>query len=327
MNIVFLIGNGFDLQMGLKTSYGSFLQWYLCQYSDNDEIKKFKDDITDEYELWANFELKLGEYTTHFTTPQKFLAIYSDVKRNLGEYLAIEQDMFLKKNRYDAKSLCRHLCTPEKSINLRDEKILSKYKQNFNINSHKISILTFNYTTIMSNLIAQATPHGIFTHSSDHYSFQQVLHIHGKFDHAMILGVNDVDQIKNKNFVENDDIKDCLVKPQSNYAVGALNDEASKIAIQKANLICLYGLSLGETDLYWWKLITEMLLEKDLVRLIIFYKDQDTIHHVEESTKEAKRREIKNRFISLTKADEKIKDKIFVEYDSDIFKSVILSSK
>ena len=41
MNIVYLIGNGFDLRLGLPTRYEDFLEFYKKQhpyYSDNDGV-------------------------------------------------------------------------------------------------------------------------------------------------------------------------------------------------------------------------------------------------------------------------------------------------
>lgn len=43
MNIVYLIGNGFDLSLGLKTSYSDFIRWYegLSTEKKNRAVTKF----------------------------------------------------------------------------------------------------------------------------------------------------------------------------------------------------------------------------------------------------------------------------------------------
>lgn len=43
-----------------------------------------------------------------------------------------------------------------------------------------------------------------------------MIHIHGTLDNEMILGVNGVDQIADKRFVENSLYKQCLVKEEAN---------------------------------------------------------------------------------------------------------------
>ena len=64
MNILFMIGNGFDLNIGLDTKYDDFMKYYTqtCE-DDNEHIKKMKVDMNKWPERWSDFELKLGDYT------------------------------------------------------------------------------------------------------------------------------------------------------------------------------------------------------------------------------------------------------------------------
>ena len=80
MNITFLIGNGFDLNLGLDTRYTDFLAEYLQDNSqDNEEIKSFKADIRKQQcgnsdtseNLWANAELAFGRYTDDVVKQEK----------------------------------------------------------------------------------------------------------------------------------------------------------------------------------------------------------------------------------------------------------------
>ncbi len=52
---------------------------------------------------------------------------------------------------------------------------------------------------------------------------------------------------------------DYLVKPRMNSNAGHLMDRHAREAIMSANMICIYGLSLGKTDATWWKLVGERL--------------------------------------------------------------------
>lgn len=45
MNIVFLIGNGFDISLGLKTSYRDFAKYYVQKPSSHPSIEKLKKEI------------------------------------------------------------------------------------------------------------------------------------------------------------------------------------------------------------------------------------------------------------------------------------------
>ncbi len=81
MNITFLIGNGFDLNLGLKTSYQDFLDYYLKNTNNDTEIiKYFKNIIKEEQEndidTWADAEIFLGKITEKFDDADKFLKCF-----------------------------------------------------------------------------------------------------------------------------------------------------------------------------------------------------------------------------------------------------------
>ena len=42
MQILYIIGNGFDLNLGLKTNYNHFYEYYNTVKSDNEIVKKLK---------------------------------------------------------------------------------------------------------------------------------------------------------------------------------------------------------------------------------------------------------------------------------------------
>jgi hypothetical protein len=70
MDITFLVGNGFDIAAGIKTSYRDFYNWYCNQPSASPCIEHFKREIQDDVkkggENWSDFEIGLGKYTSRF---------------------------------------------------------------------------------------------------------------------------------------------------------------------------------------------------------------------------------------------------------------------
>ena len=69
LNITFLIGNGFDIGMGMKSRFKDFFPIYeLLSKNKEPEIKQLSDEIDGNHETWADFEAKLGEYTLKFYT-------------------------------------------------------------------------------------------------------------------------------------------------------------------------------------------------------------------------------------------------------------------
>ena len=45
MNILYIIGNGLDISLHMKTSYQDFFKYYLSQLSFDEEIREMKNDI------------------------------------------------------------------------------------------------------------------------------------------------------------------------------------------------------------------------------------------------------------------------------------------
>ena len=64
--ITFLIGNGFDLGLGLKTRFKDFYTQYLEYNSTNKNILEFKGEIARDIESWSDFEYQLGQYSKNF---------------------------------------------------------------------------------------------------------------------------------------------------------------------------------------------------------------------------------------------------------------------
>ena len=63
VRITFLIGNGFDLNLGLKTRYTDFYPYYCDMPSHRHrQIARFRELLkqTGSHPLWADFEKALG---------------------------------------------------------------------------------------------------------------------------------------------------------------------------------------------------------------------------------------------------------------------------
>lgn len=58
MNITFLIGNGFDINLGLNTRYSDFYPYFIEKSSETNMIRKWlqKDEL-----LWADLEEQIGK--------------------------------------------------------------------------------------------------------------------------------------------------------------------------------------------------------------------------------------------------------------------------
>lgn len=92
MNITFLIGNEFDLNIGLDTKYSDFLKEYaVITDEDSDVFKKFKFQIRKDQKMWSNAEKAFGETTKDFKeqgyTAEEFCSCHEDFCVKLAAYL------------------------------------------------------------------------------------------------------------------------------------------------------------------------------------------------------------------------------------------------
>ena len=95
MNITFLIGNGFDIGMGLHSKFSDYFSQYVEESKDKDRIfKEFADEIDENRTEWSYFEKKLGEYTEHFTvdTQDKYKTQLRDFEVGFIKYLRGEEE-------------------------------------------------------------------------------------------------------------------------------------------------------------------------------------------------------------------------------------------
>lgn len=65
--VLYLVGNGFDIQQGLNTRYVDMFNYFLLKEpnSNNFFIQKYKNDLLNNQhiELWSDFERSIGVFT------------------------------------------------------------------------------------------------------------------------------------------------------------------------------------------------------------------------------------------------------------------------
>lgn len=321
MNILFLIGNGFDLNLGLKTRYLDFIKYYLDIESINEVVQKHKNNILKDYPNWSDLELALGAYTENILLPTEFDLFFEDILDHLGDYLT-EQEQILHINKINISKFLEYLCYPDQSLPQGDRNKILTFKEKWESHEWYIRIITFNYTYILDKLLQEFKKESVVgTHHNEiKIKFRGLEHIHGYVDNRMIMGVNDIGQIKNQDFHKNPDIVEAFIKPKCNAAQKHTIDEWCEDQIKSANLICIFGSSLGETDAHWWKEIGERL--RDDCKLIIFTKGEE-IKIRKGYLRGRVERDIKQLFLKRTglSGEDRIstEEKIFIGVNTDVF--------
>lgn len=291
MKITVLVGNGFDISLGVKSSYGDFYKWYCDLPSDVEHIASFRknikeemlSDIPNEERTWADFEVGLGKYTANFTkeTAEDFLDCYEDAQENVREYL-LEQENSFDPLGFSAGTFEKFpisVCEFFEEVTDLDKLAINSMLNNYRDQDREITFVTFNYTRTLEKILQEMAKMKelanlpSWRYQSTTYCYrlnQNIIHVHGTLDNFPVLGVNDETQIAKKELLEMPEFKELLIKSENVRALGQLWHNKAEEQISSSKFVCILGASLGETDAKWWRKLVQW-LKADVNRRIILY--------------------------------------------------------
>ena len=197
---------------------------------------------------------------------EEFDIINDDLRNNLSKFIGNEESKIFfseeSKNTFLADIL-----KPESHFrDYETEEINLRRNNMWHGTPNIIDFITFNYTNTIEKLLDK-TPK-----QTSGFKINDPIHVHGYYNQRMIMGVNDASQIDNEKLRNQPYIIDALVKSRNNHTYGASHTEKCNALIQSAQLICIYGLSFGDTDKMWWERICKELQHRgDLIILIFWY--------------------------------------------------------
>jgi len=285
LKVTYLIGNGFDLSLGLKTSYADFIEIYGKTGCHDECIRILKDSIGKDPESWADAEVAMGRIAKRFTgetAVKDYLRCHSDFVNELSKYLDNQQRLFHAQDfesdiiegfKEATVHLYKHLFPYRASIK-------NAYAKN-SANDWEFQFISFNYTTTLDRCIDLFGAPGCIIHSQfenfrKHPSkISGVIHVHSITDFGMQMGVDHASQIDDSLIRSANDVKCSVVKPLANDLLNPEIVKSCSSSIERSDIICTYGMSLGETDTIWWKKIVKWLLAGESHLLVIFYYDND----------------------------------------------------
>ena len=234
--ILLIIGNGFDIDLGLKTRYSDFIE---SGYYPIKERMSFDYGYTNikAYSLlqylkmsysnkgWIDIETSLLDYIKIKTVVDQVKIEGTNLYRKVKYLVDIE---YIQK---DFETLRQSLTAYLNSISFDNINRSSTAARLLNIFANKIvTILSYNYTDL-NKLMYKL---GLKTTS--------FIHVHGKLeDKSIIIGVqDDVEIPENANFI---------IKSHSEYYRSC----AVRDKLEEADHIIFFGHSLGETDYHYFR--------------------------------------------------------------------------
>ena len=334
MNITYIVGNGLDLQYGLKTRYKDFYEFqnkaYISRKENEEEYsnliyESLFSDKENNYENWSDFEYSIGQLTkdhdfisSSIEMKEKFIDDFSEVVDDLREYLRLQQEQNLEEGIViDFESTLNDLKNSLPVLN--QSTIDKKFKEN--LYQHDIvNILTLNYTNVLDRLYDRSGKSFVNKLRTSDYNFhiKSPIHAHGTVDICTVLGVSDETQISN-SFDEEQ--KESLVKNLvlKNYRENM--DVKNSDIIKKSDIIILYGVSLGETDKYIWNQIAEKSISSSVPVIIYHYVpkfDPGNPTKVKRLYRKVEDKFIQNSGIDL-ELEKKLRDNLIVVIGKTIF--------
>lgn len=240
-----IVGNGFDLSMGFKTSYGDFMKSSYFPHEETSSLCSYLHNQYEENMGWIDIENELSEYSRMLTTKKlnakKFNTIldldslreeYDELKSSLKLYLQEETKRAFGPSRDNpAKRVIDQLPADSK-------------------------IISFNYTSIIERLTL-----GKFQDSNGN-----LLHIHGSlapYD-DIVFGVEDSAKLSKEHvFLYKAHCRHLRVQEFSDW-------------LNSAERIIFYGYSLGDTDRQYFENFFRKLCSGDTTyaELVFYYYGQ-----------------------------------------------------
>lgn len=325
MNVVYIIGNGFDLQLGLPTSYSDFYQYYTNLESKSESIRKLKEAIKNKPHNWSDLEVALGQYTSQVDSVQSFCNAYDDLQMSLRDYILKVDEMMMAGEltlNTNAKALEEGFTFPEKAfgsdsaytIDGEYERAAPGFNRGKSI--YNANIISFNYTHVIEHFLKDFIEG---RHSGTRF-LNSVLHVHREVEknRSIWVGVDNGEQIDREEFRNNIEVTCRVIKPWILVNRNRRLVQDAKQCIKSADVLVIFGASLGLSDMTWVKYITER--EKlGIITMLFVYNGKVYPSDNAKLSDQIRYREDFIQKLRENGASQIDDSKIFVEINSSIF--------
>jgi hypothetical protein len=242
-----IVGNGFDLSIGFKTSYGDFMKSSYFPHEETSNLCSYLHKQYEENMGWIDIENELSEYSRMLTTK----------KLNAKKYNAI-LDIDSLREEYDELKSSLKCYLQEETKRAFGPSPDNPAKRVIDQLPAESKIISFNYTSIIERM----------TRDRFCASKGNLLHIHGSlapYD-DIVFGVEDSAKLSKEHVF--------LYKAHSPH----LKVQEFSDWLNSAERIIFYGYSLGDTDRQYFEKFFRKLCSDDrtYTELVFYYYDQSS---------------------------------------------------
>lgn len=319
MNILYILGNGFDKAQKMATSYPDFYK-YLTDKVKNESalLGKMKSAITENTELWSDMESGLGEFTSATNNAEEFDSFYFELSEHLQNYLKNENNKFAPSDKLKNK-FQSDFTTVSKYLGALDKTRFDGFLGTVSTSPKDINVITLNYTNTLEKILG-LSPNITTKGFGGNTNLQNIIHVHGQLGESIIIGVDHPAQMRNEAFRNNEDIKDIMIKIESNESMKETRHMECERLIANANVIVLFGVSLGETDARWWKLIGQNLKRRKNIAIIQHLYNPGAINPTQrQKIRQLERKQQEYLLQRMEIGDVDIRDRLFFTVNEPVF--------
>lgn len=305
-NVAVMVGNGFDLKAGLDTSARSFVESFVERYGsgrrdpwDTPAARLCQRIREDGIGTWCDFERRIGEYSPSAievgddARASEYVAAKAALDGHLGEYVKAQDervdDAFVSAN---AKRCANSLANWLASLTGRD---VDAFLQGLSLPvEFYYDVLCFNYTSALESLLSPylgrllepsvAASSGSVKHRLNSFSY-----VHGTVAGAPVCGVDNPGQIRDVALRGLPEVVDTTVKPSIQAMMGSNQDRDAVARLANADVVLVFGMSLGVTDQRWWRIVCDSLKKSSSRRVVVCVRGLEEKTHVPASYFAAKR--------------------------------------
>ena len=242
-----IVGNGFDLSMGFKTSYGDFMKSSYFPHEETSSLCSYLHNQYEENMGWIDIENELSEYSRILTTKKlnaKKINTILDIDSLREEYDELKSSLKCYLQEETKRAFGPSPDNPAKKV---IDQLPAESK-----------IISFNYTSIIERM----------TRDRFCASKGNLLHIHGSlapYD-DIVFGVEDSAKLSKEHVF--------LYKAHSPH----LKVQEFSDWLNSAERIIFYGYSLGDTDRQYFEKFFRKLCSDDrtYTELVFYYYDQSS---------------------------------------------------
>lgn len=274
-----------------------------------DHIKQSLKDPSDARrgfrgENWSDAEIAFAEadYTSIFgcnNVDECFIECLLDFQKSLNDYLQEQQNRFVSVVGTDKRKLDAAANSFKRLLKGSIHRIGEQRLRNMGFDGYGkplIKCVSFNYTNILDQLVASGRttpvcgsrrvvarvlermvyrssnlkPDDVFQSDID------VVHIHGRVSNsgsteAPVFGADNIWQVRDRNIAR------LLLRNPIFIKRDLISQQADKLdkeienLIYYSSLVVVFGMSVGQTDMRWWKSILSWLSE-DETHVLLFFK-------------------------------------------------------